>query len=105
MRVLSAAATDAAITVAVKENTPGRLYLVSVTLPAGYRTPTLEPVEIAVTTDVKETPTVRVPLTIRETPRRVDDSWMAGARSMVGRPAPVLLALPPAHIVSCPETT
>ena len=88
MTILSVGATDPAIAVDLRENTEGRTYVVTATLPAGYRTPGDKPVDILVRTDLADEPVVRIPVRVWAGPLPHDPGWLSRARALIGGPAP-----------------
>ena len=89
MNVLSAAATDPAIGVDLREGSALGLWIVNATIPADYQTAGKEPVEILVRTDLPGESVIRIPVRVWAKHNRPDPAWLERAKALIGRPAPM----------------
>jgi thiol-disulfide isomerase/thioredoxin len=86
MRILAAKASDAALSVSWKEDVAGRIFVLTVTIPAGFQTAPGAPAEVVVTTDLKDEPEIRIPVRVGSGRRPQD--WLQSAEALIGQPAP-----------------
>jgi len=88
MNVLSASATDPAVAVALREDVNSGAYVVTATLPPGYKTPTGQQVEILVKTDLNAKSVLHIPVRVWTGPDHSDPGWLVRAKSMIGEELP-----------------
>lgn len=91
MNVLAAAANDPAIGVDLREGSVPGLWVVTATLPAGYRPVAGSQTEIRVETDLAAEPVVGIPVRVWTGPLPVDMGWLAGPRALIGRTMPTVV--------------
>jgi hypothetical protein len=85
MRVLSAVAGDPLITLDLREQLPDEMYVVTATLPAGYRTPESgEQVQITLQTDLPDRPLIHIPVYVSPPRNRNDMGWLVKPKSLIG---------------------
>jgi len=88
MNVLSAAATDPALAVALREDMNNGAYVVTATLPPGYKTPVGQKVEILVKTDLKANPVLHMPVRVLSDSNSKGPGWVGYAKSKIGQELP-----------------
>ncbi len=89
VKVVEATSTDPKIKVALNERTAGRAYTITLDMPAGYKPPD-SGAKIVLKTDDKEKPELVIPVSLRQTPKRLQAKTAPRrpAEEMVGKPIP-----------------